>query len=787
MKATKKIVGFLTAVALVMTSVTGFAQSKKEAELYYDFDEYEAESASVKTPDEHWSANAPSRFNYGSGYDEETASRTLKIRNGGEALLFFDEIFKTGKLHVSFDIKTGENCDMYIGLYNTRVTENVRDTTSGNATQHLSNMFHYDRNSINTFTGMGWGYDGQKIENVDNTEWTHIDCMIGELSNSATRTLSVYRNGAKVNQNPVSTGQAKAFKALYLRLQSGDDVYVDNVYVHRYYDDAESLGVISENSKTLDTENAEISLKFTEPVDSERLTADDVELIRQLDGYKVRTVEIIGADERTARLKVNETLQKGLYSLKINNLKAKYSGASWTKALSLRTKYEVKEVVGICYSENFDSYTAEENAWPDGWVTDVNNNKTNSAVESVQGASGLENDKAFGMNISNSVVRRAVYKLEQPIDINDVLEFSFDVKTSETDWGIYLLDKGTMDAGITADSRTDIVIGGTKGETALKYSNDKSSLTVTDGFDDECIISGGEWHNIKLSVNPSDEGGSEYTVSVDGGKEYSAKVSRDFTDKGIEAIGVGFKGTEQGGTIAFDNIILKSKTQAMCPEVDRIAISAYNGTEYTVSDTIPREVKKIDVIFNTKISAAVPGDFVKLVCTANAADVRAEYVLNDDKTAISIIPQEPLDSNKVYQINVSADVASYVTDEAKMGIDFTQSFKTEFESGDILNIYSKEFITNNNQISFEVKLGKTEKKAKKYTVAIAGFDFREVDGVTYEKMKEVAFEPVVLTENDVGFYTIGAKAKIAFNNYDKVKGFIFEYPSMKLISAEEMK
>ena len=129
----KRMICMLLSLAVMIPVVYGgnavFADNGEEYYYFCDFEGYSAAMGSGIVPDENWGTTSQLRFG---SEEEEDGNTAFKLMAGGEALLFFGQMFKSGRLHVSFDIKfSGDTLYAYNKLYDGRNPDDAR-TLSAN-------------------------------------------------------------------------------------------------------------------------------------------------------------------------------------------------------------------------------------------------------------------------------------------------------------------------------------------------------------------------------------------------------------------------------------------------------------------------------------------------------------------------------------------------------------------------------------------------------------------------------------------------------------------------------
>ncbi len=769
------------------------ADTSKEALLYQDFENYEMKDTMERKPGTIWYLSEARK-----DFEPIKEGDNTVLRIGGAALpvFYFGDLYQTGKLHISFDIKFAEEAQARLYLFDGRIDEKVNyyndDPYVALSTSNaiLSNIFQVKETQkclIFYYDGSGgadmtsWRADIMPEYEKDMTEWTHVDLYFDEISNTRSR-ANYYFDGKLVNTAPISFSRGVGFKAFAMTNQATEDVFLDNIYVHRYYDAQEDLGSVISNDGFVDNETRELEIKFAEPVEG-NISSENIVITRDSDGEQISNFTVEEVTDASAKIVINEELQAGMYNINISDIAGKYSKNTMIKGKTFRTAYRTVNIIGDLYNEDFNSYTADENAWPAGWVTDTNLNTTNSAVRSVSGASGEDGDLAFGMEVANDLVRRPIYNLLEAIPKSSDIEISFDVKTDGAEWGIHLLNSSTAN-----DDRDTEVLGMSKDDFTLKYASSLKSGADT-VIEESLQLTEGQWHNVKLSIKPQDESSALYTVSVDGGEEFTAEASRNFFAEPITRIGVGVTGKDPVGTLAIDNLNVKAFVSTMQPEVESIVLIDNLGGECDTGKAVPIEVEQVKVTFNTAVYDGNVDDIFEFK-DGEGNKVDYFYEFSVDKKSLTLTLSEPLSSNTNYTIEFNEELTSAISSGAKAPGIFRKAFVTENNNG-MYEIYNQRFVESDDKISYAVDIAKTNFSEYRYIMAIAGYTYDvKDDGTSFEVLEAVNVTPIILDESARGYFSFGKensiKAKIdEETDYDVIKAYIFEYPLMKLVSVEE--
>ena len=103
---TKSIFSILLILSIFLSlcSYNVYADDNTEFELFYDFNEYEANFNSGIFPDEHWGTNNTTSSNkMWFGSYTANGNSALKIGSKAGSALFFDRLITSGNMHISYD------------------------------------------------------------------------------------------------------------------------------------------------------------------------------------------------------------------------------------------------------------------------------------------------------------------------------------------------------------------------------------------------------------------------------------------------------------------------------------------------------------------------------------------------------------------------------------------------------------------------------------------------------------------------------------------------------------
>ncbi len=323
-----------------------------------------------------------------------------------------------------------------------------------------------------------------------------------------------------------------------------------------------------------------------------------------------------------------------------------------------------------------------------------------------------------------------------------------------------------------------------------------------DGYSGSVIQTDGGTLNLDFSRALTDESGNALT-SVDKG-DFKIKDSsgRDVSDLITEArLSDGRKSTVKLtlGALASGVYTLEYKNAAnyvtfrtppryvdgvMCPDVEKVSYISHDGKEQNKKSEISTGTAAINIQFTTGIDDSNPSENIML--THNGIETACTFTVSSDKKTISLTPESGFEPETEYTLSVSGNIAASESANAKMGLDYTEKFKT---LNDAMYVISTEDIEKDGENAyFKVKVIKTNDKPEhKYTYAVAGYKsvVNPENGKTYMQMTALNRFPVIISETDKGIISFGNNQPLDISNADKVSGFLWEYPNNTPIVIKE--
>ena len=385
-----------------------------------------------------------------SGYsDTETGSNIIKTKDSN-IIYKLDEPVKSGKLHVSFDLKTESNAaTVNIGGYNTSVNDNPNDCWSATGNFYTYSYFLKTKVEDNK----GYIYMPSAASNVNGAlessvkendgKWHKYDVFINfDVTNddNSYGKMSVYQDGISLGEVPMTAPYAKTengLKSIFIQTGWGtnDRGYFDNFYIHNIKSDdnfeAPRIALDYANSGVLSNGGA-IDVVFSETVDAEEFMPIQFDVKNVATGKKVDVVSVSSIPNTSGARITLPSLEAGEYEVSV---KPQINGAISTKAVENTAKFTVAgatigDSTRYYINENFNTYKGGMPADFEKLSTVTASDLTADAVESGNNALTLggSDDKALSYEFNNSIY-------------SGKFTVEFDVKHSGAGWTLGLMDK----------------------------------------------------------------------------------------------------------------------------------------------------------------------------------------------------------------------------------------------------------------------------------------------------------------------------------------------------------
>lgn len=222
----------------------------------------------------------------------------------------------------------------------------------------------------------------------------------------------------------------------------------------------------------------------------------------------------------------------------------------------------------------------------------------------------------------------------------------------------------------------------------------------------------------------------------------------------------------------------------MCPDVEKVSYISHDGKEQNKKSEISTGTAAINIQFTTGIDDSNPSENIML--THNGIETACTFTVSSDKKTISLTPESGFEPETEYTLSVSGNIAASESANAKMGLDYTEKFKT---LNDAMYVISTEDIEKDGENAyFKVKVIKTNDEPEhKYIYAVAGYKsvVNPENGKTYMQMTALNRFPVIISETDKGIISFGNNQPLDISNAEKINGFFWEYPNNLPIVTKE--
>ncbi len=385
-----------------------------------------------------------------SGYsDTETGSNIIKTKDSN-IIYKLDEPVKSGKLHVSFDLKTESNAaTVNIGGYNTSVNDNPNDCWSATGNFYTYSYFLKTKVEDNK----GYIYMPSAASNVNGAlessvkendgKWHKYDVFINfDVTNddNSYGKMSVYQDGISLGEVPMTAPYAKTengLKSIFIQTGWGtnDRGYFDNFYIHNIKSDdnfeAPRIALDYANSGVL-SNGGTIDVVFSETVDAEEFMPIQFDVKNVATGKKVDVVSVSNISGTSGARISLPPLETGEYEVSVKPL---IKGAISEKAVENTAKFMIAgatigDSTRYYINENFNTYKGGVPADFEKLSTVTASELTADAVESGNNALTLggSDDKALSYEFNNSIY-------------SGKFTVEFDVKHSGAGWTLGLMDK----------------------------------------------------------------------------------------------------------------------------------------------------------------------------------------------------------------------------------------------------------------------------------------------------------------------------------------------------------
>ena len=558
----KKCISMLLAVLMLLMMIpTAFAADSVYeytqpcvVDYFNSFNGYVKTSGTITGAPEGFEAflSEPNRLkNLTSGTNEDGSNTYLKFsyNNGGAGIMMpFDETIRTGKLHISFDMKI-ENLQKTVSFllagHNNYANDNPLDlmckaNNSYGIDFSYSKIMDINDTKVDNETEDTLRVGGNKNSqiNVDTKikdAWTKYDIEI----NFSTKKVMLWLNGSKHEGDMLISGFNRGLKSLYFLLGGtgeNSSIYLDNLFI-KHYPDGEYTApemVVDYAGTAVPNSNAIINVAFSEACkvvnDAQQPYKDDFALQNIVDNTET-PLSKISKNNGNIKLEFDE-ISMGTYRI-VCKKGTDYEGLISKKApvcsntFSTAAAAQNIKAKNVLIEEDFENYSGgmPVNAKAsDGTKTCTENTLTAIKEENRGTALKMTGD---GQQI--------IYQLPYALT-GDGFTYEFDVKNNGGGWytglltadalsgkksiskALYDQTAGKTDVGdpseeqykndLTSYKMQTNAIGGAG--TSIKYAKAKSA--AVDNVITDLTANDNAWTHIKVDV---DLNVGSYTVTID--------------------------------------------------------------------------------------------------------------------------------------------------------------------------------------------------------------------------------------------------------------------------------
>lgn len=798
MKIKRIISGLLSAVIAATLIPASYAAHQFDDEvafeLFYDFEDYHVGipgriNKGQTLPDSYWEEVGTSSQRGAYGSLTEDGNTAMLLGSYSTPFLWFDRFAVSGKLHISYDFKFSHSGMKFTTKFQEGwgLRDHVRNyspdqwsfattiTGAGKDSSEPAKVQYFAKSAVNTNASDMTSYNFIDSDvTVTPGEYHRFDMITTELS-GALPTANFYIDGVLVNQAPVGTGEKKGFRGISLAavaldnataIPANDYVLVDNLRVSRYYHETGLRGSV-ENGGRVDLENGEIQIKLSEDVDTRLLVKENVKIEGR--GGEVSNFDIKDVCKNSFTVAFDGEIISGKYTLSLaENVVGSIFKLPMVEPVTFRTKDKVENIRMDYLTDDFESYTEDLS---DKWTYIPQIETTPFKI-----CEGNNSEKAIGVEIKASESdkywdnqTRIIRPLDKKIGAGNEFNLSFDIKSSDLYWYLYLAEDGDLDSENSGYDK-NIAIAGINGKLyyAKNRTNSEGNLTRINGVS----LAEDSWHNIKMTVIPKWEG-STYKISVDGGEEYEVSTNREFYSNDVVGVGLGFLTLDEMDSSLFaDNFKMESSMNVVYPEVDDISWYTYENTEVPCTGTVTSTVSSIKIDFNTEVDSASAREKIKLIGEIDT-DYFLEFIEENGCTEAWLNFPQMLKADCQYSLVIEDGIKSALSEKIASEVITEQTFKTTNDG--VFNIFKNEFNTTGENPVFEISIAKNDKTTGKYTIMTAVYE--KTNG--FEKLVGATYVPFVSDGVECGVYNYEIPVNYQVNESSVVKTLIWSWPDGK--------
>lgn len=488
--------------------------------------------------------------------DNYAESRLFKLGNGAMVCYQFDNVYKTGKRRVSFDLKFNEvpTGKFFISGHENNGNDNPYDYWQAeptNGTDVKWDYIPYVNIEGGTFKALrpDWSLGAEWTGGNFNDGCLHKIEMVFDYDND---TITSYVDGTEVY-----TGKrSQANKTFYFTNESGVDVYIDNFAVYHGSDPsyADGCRMVKEtyNRGLVPLTGGNVLVNMSRAITD---VSETDFTVKDSDGNVVSNAVVYASKWGGATVQVDlNTLPKaGMYTLE-------YSGAVNSVNFIAGEDVTIDNVDTAPYyymNEDFGSYAG---GVPAQWQATVNSSTTTKPTAGTDAAKGTT------LKMPKGVVSSYMNKFGESFK-SGKLKVEFDMKASGKGWGVGFIREADWQ---DTDYEQHLAIGNISGADGDIYTSGLGEKMLSQKMED-AAISNSDWNHVSITVNMTND---RYYFDVNGKKAdvsqplheygrwdvcwYDVVKSTDTTLTGADAYKCGLNGIRlySDGTsdVEFDNV-----------------------------------------------------------------------------------------------------------------------------------------------------------------------------------------------------------------------------------------
>ena len=812
----KKLISITLILAMVLSLCTmvTFADDGLEFSYFYDFEDYTGGAGSV--PDNHWgktvrwNASNPNVTSGATFAPEETNDAehgtVMFLPNDSQPSLFFDQLIKTGSIHISFDAKCTDPAGkkrLMVNLYDGRTGNEARYFKENGYSKTFSINQNARGNSLNWYqTNPGTTYQNSMSDwnlqteeaDFDSYNWHHYDIVSTDMAGGTSAYMTYYVDGRKVNEHPVYfMGAAKGFWALNFLVGNvgadpngigsagdGKGFLLDNVGVRRFYGQ-NSLALYNvTQGKRVALNDGVLKVRTSEKItDTSLLTKDNISIKNSIDDTVITNFDVENTTEFGFDIAFDGELASGKYKILLDpSIAGNITGMAQTNALEFQTMFKFADVTNQYMNIDFEDYTDTDGTLPEGFFRQDSSDTSATYATAAEHDEDEDNQTAFGFNFtaSSRLVKRYVHSFEAPINAGKEFELSFDAMGTGATWNLYLLRSEDLNTS-NSDYLNNSILSVNTNTGVANYSEDRrttpnKSLTT--------LQNPGEWHNVKIKVIPNAAGDTTVEFTFDNGSSIIKEITRDFYNADTAGIAIG-SAPANGKQLAFDNFMLESNMSVMYPEVTDISLFDRNGDEIEFTGRETTMISKLEVEFSTLIA---DGEYLRDVILFTEDDVPLYYnyelqndIQNQTSTMVLDFSNGMLQPIRTYKLMAQSGVKAYYAQQIESFLESSLTFKTAKDTGYFIEDLG--FDELNEKATVRFTKNTDDEGVYIYSIAIYDEESIIVDGEPRNVSKLTDYQAQIITidRSDKGIFEFSIPMTCSPGQI--VKTYLWNYPSMQ--------